>query len=82
MKNKMLKNLTIVFALIVLMVMLIPLVFGNLKFGLDLQGGFEVLYQIDSIDGSEVTDDMVLNVTYKDQTIEVFNQNKNPVFKL
>ena len=50
----MLKNLTIVFALIVLMVMLIPVVFGNLKFGLDLQGGFEVLYRVDTIDGTDM----------------------------
>lgn len=31
----------------------------NLNYGLDLQGGFEVLYQVDSIDGSKVTDEMV-----------------------
>ncbi len=36
----------------------------NLRFGLDLQGGFEVLYHVDSIDGSKVTSDMV-NGTYK-----------------
>ena len=38
--------------------------FNDLKFGLDLQGGFEVLYQVKSIDGSKVTSDMVTN-TYK-----------------
>lgn len=63
-KNKMLKNLTIVFALIVLMVMLIPVVFGNLKFGLDLQGGFEVLYRVDTIDGTDMNDS-IMNSTYK-----------------
>lgn len=36
----------------------------NLKYGLDLQGGFEVLYSVDSIDGKKVTTDMV-NSTYK-----------------
>ena len=41
----------------------IPL-FKGLKFGLDLQGGFEILYKVDSLDGSEVTEDMVTN-TYK-----------------
>lgn len=41
-----------------------PTLFKNLKFGLDLQGGFEVLYQVDSIDSGEVTSDMVTN-TYK-----------------
>ena len=39
-------------------------------------------YSIEACVVGEVTDDRVLNVTYKDQTIEVFNQNKNPVFKL
>jgi putative methanogenesis marker protein 2 len=39
-------------------------------------------YSIEASVVGEVTDDRVLNVTYKDQTIEVFNQNKNPVFKL
>lgn len=41
-----------------------PLVLKNLKYGLDLQGGFEVLYKIDSIDGNKVTEDMVTS-TYK-----------------
>ena len=40
----------------------VPL-FKDLKFGLDLQGGFEVLYQVNSITG-ELTNDMVTN-TYK-----------------
>ena len=41
----------------------IPL-FNNLKFGLDLQGGFEVLYKVESIDGSKMTRDK-LTATYK-----------------
>ena len=36
----------------------------NLNYGLDLQGGFEVLYQVDSINDEDVTTDMV-NSTYK-----------------
>lgn len=36
----------------------------SLNFGLDLQGGFEVLYQVESIDGEEVTQEMTTN-TYK-----------------
>ncbi len=36
----------------------------NLKYGLDLQGGFEVLYRVDGIDGEKVTTDMV-NSTYR-----------------
>ena len=34
---------------------------NNLKYGLDLQGGFEVLYEVNSIDGSDVTSEMVNN---------------------
>ena len=41
----------------------IPL-FNNLKFGLDLQGGFEVLYKAESIDGSKMTNEK-LTATYK-----------------
>ncbi len=41
----------------------IPL-FKNLKFGLDLQGGFEVLYKVESIDGSKMTGDK-MTATYK-----------------
>lgn len=44
--------------------LLIP-VLQNTKLGLDLQGGFEVLYQVKPIDGkSKITNDMV-NSTYK-----------------
>lgn len=42
---------------------LIPL-FKETKFGLDLQGGFEILYSITSTDGSDVNSDMV-DSTYK-----------------
>lgn len=36
----------------------------NINFGLDLQGGFEVLYQVESLDGSEV-DSSMLSSTFK-----------------
>ena len=39
-------------------------------------------YSIEANVVGEVTDDLTLNVTYEGQTIEVFNQNDNPVFKL
>ena len=39
-------------------------IFEQLNFGLDLQGGFEILYQVKSVDGEKVTKDMVTN-TYK-----------------
>lgn len=41
----------------------IPL-FNNLKFGLDLQGGFEILYKVESIDGSKMTKEKLM-ATYK-----------------
>lgn len=41
----------------------IPL-FKNLKFGLDLQGGFEILYKVESIDGSNMNSEK-LTATYK-----------------
>ena len=37
---------------------------NSLNFGLDLQGGFEVLYQVKGIDGKKVNKDMVTS-TYK-----------------
>ncbi len=39
-------------------------IFKNINYGLDLQGGFEVLYQMEALDGNELTSDMVYN-TYK-----------------
>ena len=49
--------------LIVALLSLFPLL-KNISFGLDLAGGFEVLYKVDSLDGKKVTTDMV-NSTYK-----------------
>lgn len=48
---------------IVSALILIP-IFKNINFGLDLQGGFEVLYEVSSLDGSEMTSDK-LTSTYK-----------------
>lgn len=69
MKNKVNKKrfrfLVFYFVIITTLICLcFPGLFKNLKFGLDLQGGFEVLYKVESIDGNEVTSDMVTN-TYK-----------------
>ncbi len=57
--------LTIFLVLLVALVgfALIPL-FNSISFGLDLQGGFEVLYQLESLDGKTVTNDMA-NATYR-----------------
>ena len=38
--------------------------FGGLKYGLDLQGGFEILYKAESIDGSKMNRDKLV-ATYK-----------------
>ena len=48
---------------IVICYLFIPL-FSSLKFGLDLQGGFEILYKAESIDGSEMNQEK-LTATYK-----------------
>ena len=47
-------------------------VIPSLNFGLDLKGGFEILYKVSSVDGSEVTSDMVTN-TYKTITKRIDN---------
>lgn len=49
--------------LIIFVASLFPLL-KNINFGLDLAGGFEVLYQVESLDDKKVTSDMV-NSTYK-----------------
>ena len=56
----------ILISLLVLIVSVMGVYYAikNLNYGLDLQGGFEVLYEVNSIDGSKVTSDMV-NSTYK-----------------
>jgi SecD/SecF fusion protein len=66
-KKKLIKNLVFVVAILLVVGSLFTPILKNIKFGLDLQGGFEVLYQVQSIDGSKVTKDMVTS-TYK--TIE------------
>ena len=68
-KKKVSKKRVIVHSIILLLlvvgisVLFIPL-FNNLKFGLDLQGGFEILYKAESIDGSKMTTSK-LTSTYK-----------------
>lgn len=39
-------------------------IFNNINYGLDLQGGFEVLYKIEPLEGNELDSQMVYN-TYK-----------------
>ena len=63
-KGKMIRRTFFLIVLTVLICMgFIPLL-QNLNFGLDLQGGFEVLYQIESIDKTKLTKEKV-TATYK-----------------
>lgn len=55
---------TLIFLLVVGIGFLFIPLFNNLKFGLDLQGGFEILYKASSIDGSKMTNEK-LTATYK-----------------
>ena len=64
MKNKFIKNLCFVLVSLFLVCFFSISLFKDMKFGLDLQGGFEILYDVKSIDDSPVTDDMVKS-TYK-----------------
>lgn len=53
----------LIFTLIIMIAIMIPLL-KDYKFGLDLQGGFEVLYEVKGLNGEKVTKDMVTS-TYK-----------------
>lgn len=64
MKNKFIKNLVFVIVSLFLVCFVSITLFKDMKFGLDLQGGFEILYQVKSINDEEVTSDMVKS-TYK-----------------
>lgn len=63
-KGKVIRNAIFLVLLVVVFCFLCVPLFKNLKFGLDLQGGFEILYKVQSIDGSNMTHDKVM-ATYK-----------------
>ena len=67
-KNNKKKKVVILSAFLVLIAVVICLtyipLFKNLNFGLDLQGGFEILYKVESIDGSKMNKDK-MTATYK-----------------
>lgn len=63
-KGKVIRNAVFLVLLVVVFCFLCVPLFKNLKFGLDLQGGFEILYRVQSIDGSNMTHDKVM-ATYK-----------------
>ena len=63
-KGKVIRTaILLVLFVVVLCFLCVPL-FKNLKFGLDLQGGFEILYKVESIDGSKMNHDKIM-ATYK-----------------
>ncbi len=62
-KRVIITTMVLIFLVVLICFSFVPL-FKNLKFGLDLQGGFEVLYKAESIDGSKMTSDK-LTATYK-----------------
>lgn len=62
-KQVIITTCTLVLITAIVCYLFVPL-FSSLKFGLDLQGGFEILYKAESIDGSKMTQDK-LTATYK-----------------
>ncbi|HIR59871.1 MAG TPA: protein translocase subunit SecD [Candidatus Onthousia excrementipullorum] len=62
-KSMLLKTGLLVVVAAIVCFLIVPL-FKSLNFGLDLQGGFEILYEVSPIDGSKMTKDK-LNATYK-----------------
>lgn len=63
-KRKVIVTAVCLFVLAVVVSLLFIPLFNNLKFGLDLQGGFEILYKVESIDGSKMNNSK-LTATYK-----------------
>lgn len=59
------KYLFIVIVITALALFMIPGVFSNLKYGLDLQGGFEILYEVSSLNKDEKLDKAMLTNTHK-----------------
>ena len=50
-KKKLIINVFLCVALFLIMIFTIAPILNNIKFGLDLQGGFEVLYKVSPLDG-------------------------------
>lgn len=64
-QHGMLKYSLIMVIITALALFMIPGIFNSLKYGLDLQGGFEVLYQVSSLNEDEELDEAMLNNTHK-----------------
>lgn len=63
-KQGIIKYIVLVIGIIGILGCISPILFKNLNFGLDLKGGFEVLYEVHGLNGEKVTSDMVTS-TYK-----------------
>ena len=63
-KRKIIINSSILIILVVAIGLLFVPLFKSLKFGLDLQGGFEILYKAESVDGSKMNKEEI-TATYK-----------------
>ena len=53
-RSMLFKSILLVAIAVIVCFLVVPL-FKSLKFGLDLQGGFEILYQVSPVDGSKMT---------------------------
>ena len=62
-KKVIISSVILIFLVIGIVALCVPL-FKNLKFGLDLQGGFEILYKAESIDESKMSKEKI-TATYK-----------------
>lgn len=63
MKKSLVKRLIVFFVVVVIFSLVYIPLFNDMKFGLDLKGGFEVLYQVKRSDGEKLTTND-LNSTY------------------
>lgn len=63
MKKNLTKNIFIVILLLLIAGMLTIPILKDIKFGLDLKGGFEVLYEVETIDGSKLNSDIMNNTS-------------------
>ena len=64
MKKQIFKNSFLVFIILLVVGFLSIPIIKDMKFGLDLQGGFEVLYEVSTVDGSSMDADK-MSSTYK-----------------
>ncbi len=65
MKNKRTFSILLVFSLIIITILCVKPVINNINFGLDLKGGFEVLYKVSPLDETEELTSDMLSSTYK-----------------